>query len=319
MRKGLSANKKNSVLVIAGPTASGKSEISIAACRKLNGEIISADSMQVYRHLDIGTAKPKLPQLREIRHHLIDIRDPDEDFNAGDFKRLSEKAIEAILGKGKLPVVIGGTGLYIRALVDGLCDCPHENRELRKKLLGLAKQGDGSAVHEYLRKVDPDSAKKIHPNNTLRIIRALEVYELSGKPISKHHERTKKTGYNFIMFGIKRKRELLYGRIDNRVAEMLKAGLLDEVRGLLDKGYGGQLKPMQSIGYRQAVSYLNGEYDYETMFSLIKRDTRRYAKRQLTWWNKDDRVEWLEVDSGDTPEKIADLIAMKFNKKAEHA
>ena len=291
------------ILIVCGPTASGKSELALRLAHAVDAEIINADSMQIYRGLNIGTAKPTYGQQAEIRHHLIDVAAPDQHFSAADFADAADVAIKNIINRGKRVVVVGGTGLYIKALVNGLVTSPSGEGELRNALHDEAGRIGKEAMLERLRAVDPELAAVLHPNNLVRIIRALEVYELTGIPLSryqKEHAFTEQR-YSTLQIGVSVDRALLYERINQRVEQMLANGLLDEVRDLLADGFARNLKPMCSIGYKEAVAHLRGELSYEEAARLIKRDTRRYAKRQLTWFRADSDVLWFEYpDKFDT-------------------
>ncbi len=284
------------LLVVCGPTASGKSDLALKLARSLDAEIVNADSMQVYRGMDIGTAKPSLEQRAEIRHHLIDVADPDRPFSAADFAQAADEAIRDIAGRGKRVIVAGGTGLYIRALLKGLVDSPGGAGEIRRALQEEAGEVGNEAMLERLARVDPELAARIHPNNRVRIIRALEVHRLTGIPLSRHQQEHAFADrrYDSLHIGIRVERQELYRRIEERVERMLHKGLLDEVRGLLASGYGRDLKAMRAIGYKETASCLAGECSLEEATRLIKRDTRRYAKRQLTWFNADPDILWLE-------------------------
>ncbi|MDD2540760.1 MAG: tRNA (adenosine(37)-N6)-dimethylallyltransferase MiaA [Desulfuromonadaceae bacterium] len=284
------------ILIICGPTASGKSELAMRLAHDLGAEIINADSMQIYRKLDIGTAKPSVEQQAEIRHHLIDVVDPDQSFSAASFSDAADAAIRNISNRGKRVIVAGGTGLYIRALVNGLVDSPGGMGEVREALHGEAARVGKEAMLEQLRLVDPELAAGLHPNNLVRIIRALEVYRLTGVPLSRsqkeHAFATRR--YNALQVGVSVDRAQLYMRIEDRVERMLAAGLMEEVNGLLAAGYGTDLKPLRSIGYKEAVAYLRGEISYEEAVRLIMRNTRHYAKRQLTWFKANPDILWFE-------------------------
>ena len=284
------------LLVICGPTASGKSELAIRLARALDAEIVNADSMQIYRGMDIGTAKPTPEQRAGIPHHLIGVADPDQPFSAADFALAADEAIRGITGRGKRVIVAGGTGLYIRALLKGLVDSPSGAGEIRRELQEAARELGNQAMLEKLGRVDPELAARIHPNNRVRIIRALEVYRLTGVPLSRYQQEHGFSGrrYESLQIGIKVERRELYRRIDERVERMVEDGLLDEVHGLLASGYGRDLKSMRAIGYKEAAACLAGEYGPDEAVRLIKRDTRRYAKRQLTWFNADPDILWLE-------------------------
>lgn len=284
------------LLVVCGPTASGKSDLALKLARRLDAEIVNADSMQVYRGMDIGTAKPSPEQRAEIRHHLIDVAGPEQLFSAADFVQAADTAISDITGRGKRVIVAGGTGLYIRALLKGLVDSPSGAGEIRRRLQEEARELGNEAMLEKLARVDPELATRIHPNNRVRIIRALEVYHLTGIPLSRYQQEHAFGGrrYTSLQIGIRVERDELYRRIEQRVERMLREGLLDEVRGLLAAGYGRDLKAMRAIGYKESASFLAGECSLEEAARLIKRDTRRYAKRQLTWFNADRDILWLE-------------------------
>ncbi len=293
------------LLIICGPTACGKSELALRLARELDAEIVNADSMQVYRGLDIGTAKPSEAQRAEIRHHLIDVADPDQPFSAADFMAAADAAISDISARGKRVIVAGGTGLYIRALLKGLVDSPSGAGKIRQQLQAEARELGNRAMLEKLRRVDPESAALIHPNNLVRIIRALEVQRLTGIPLSRYQQEHgfSVQRYPNLQIGIKTERPVLYQRIEQRVERMLADGLLDEVRRLLASGWSRNLKSLRSIGYKEAVAHLYGEYDLEQAAELIKRDTRRYAKRQMTWFNADNDILWLEY-----PEKFVTIF-----------
>jgi tRNA dimethylallyltransferase len=306
---------RKSVIVLLGPTASGKTEVALSLAKEINGEIISADSMQVYKYLNIGTAKPSRKIRQEIRHYLIDIKYPDEEFSAGEFQWKALRAMERIFNKGKLPILVGGTALYIRTITDGICPIPSKNEDVRKHLFQLAQKYGRNYLYKRLEKVDKLSAQKIHPNNLKRIIRALEVYSLTKIPFSAWQNRRYSLPHPIIIFGLNWKRELLYERIGRRVEEMVKEGLVSEVEKLLTKGYSKTLNCLQGLGYRQVVDFLEGKYDIERMKYLIKRDTRRYAKRQLTWWRKDARIHWIEMDEGKKAEEVAQEIKSICQRK----
>jgi len=284
------------IIVLLGPTASAKTEVASSLATEINAEIISADSMQVYKYLNIGTAKPSRKIREIIPHHLVDIKYPDEEFSAGEFQLRAIRAIERIFKKGKLPILVGGTALYIRTITDGICPIPSRNDRVRKHLSLLAEKYGKSYLYKRLEKVDKKACEKIHPNNLKRIIRALEVYHLTKIPFSGWQNRRHRLPYPIIIFGLDWERNLLYERIDRRVEWMVKEGLVREVERLLSKGYSKRLSSLQSLGYRQVADFLEGKYGLDRMKYLIKRDTRRYAKRQLTWWKNDGRIHWIEMD-----------------------
>ena len=288
---------KPKILVICGPTASGKSELSLHLARMLDGEIVNADSMQVYRGMDIGTAKPTPEQRAEIPHHLIDVADPDQPFSAADFADAAGEAIRDISGRGKRTIVVGGTGLYIRSLLKGLVDSPGDSTgDIRKELMTEARERGSQAMLDELRRVDPELAEQIHPNNLVRIIRALEVFRLTGIPLSRYQQEHAFSlkRYHSFQLAIPVDRPVLYSRIDARVERMLAEGLLDEVRHLLTSGYTPEMKALRSIGYKETIAHLGGACDLGEAIRLIKRNTRHYAKRQLTWFSADKDILWLE-------------------------
>lgn len=284
------------LLIICGPTASGKSELALNLARELDAEIVNADSMQIYRGMDIGTAKATAAQRAEIRHHLVDIVDPDHHFSAADFMEAADAVIGTIAARGKRIIVVGGTGLYIRTLLKGLVDSPSGAGEIRQQLQEEARELGNHAMLEQLRLVDPELAERIHPNNLVRIIRALEVYQLTGVPLSRYQQEHSfaTSRYPFLQIGLKVDRQELYQRITARVERMLTEGLVEEVQGLLAAGYGPELKPMRAIGYKEVCAFLAGELGREEAAELIKRDTRRYAKRQVTWFSAETETIWLE-------------------------
>ncbi len=287
------------VIVIVGPTASGKTSLSIELAKHYNGEIISADSMQIYKYMDIGTAKPTIEEMQGIKHYLIDEVYPDEDFNVVKYTQLANHYIEEILSKGKQPVIVGGTGLYVSSLVNNITFSETEcDPEFRNKLQQEADEYGAQYLHDKLSSVDPEAADAIHPNNIKRVIRALEVFYQTQKTKTFHNEQSKQTPpkYNYILLGLNMERELLYSRINKRVDIMLEAGLLEEVKHIIKLGYGNCNIAMQGIGYKQIISYLNGEITFEEAIELIKRDSRRYAKRQLTWFRRMNEINWLNVD-----------------------
>ena len=290
------SDDKQKIVIILGPTASGKTDLAVRLAERFGGEIVNADSMQVYRGMEIGTAKPS-PELRQrVPHHLIDMVEPDIDFSASDFRREAARAIADIAGRGKRAFIVGGTGLYIRALLRGLVDSPSGAGGVRGELEEQARLLGNDALLGELARVDPDSAARLHPNDLVRIIRALEVYRLTGTPISRQRNAHGFSGdYYFpLKIGLAVERRELYERIDRRVEGMMAEGLVEEVRALLGRGFSPCLKALRSIGYRQICAYLSHEYPLDEAVRLIKRDTRRYAKRQMTWFNNDKEINWVE-------------------------
>ncbi len=301
------------VLAIVGPTGSGKTKLSLIVAEKLNGEIISADSRQVYRYMDIGTAKPPLEERERIKHYFIDELNPDEEFNAGVFGEKGREIIEDIFSRGKVPIVVGGSGLYIKSLIDGFFEGPGADWELREILYKKANELGKEVLYEELKKVDPISAEKIHPNNLKRVIRALEVFYITGKPISQLQQTIKpEIDFKTIQVGLNWDRKKLYKRIEQRVDEMIKAGLIDEVKKLRELGYDKNLNSLQTVGYKEVFDYLDGLISYDEMIRLIKRNSRRYAKRQLTWFRQDKRIIWLDVDEYTDFNELAEKVAQIY-------
>ena len=303
-------SQKPSLTIISGPTSVGKTEVAIALAEPLGGEIISADAMQVYRYMDIGTAKPSKEQMARVPHHLIDVVDPDEPFSAARFKAEAEPIIRDLHERARAVFVVGGTGLYIKALTRGLFEVKGENSAIRERLAIEAKNLGLGALHQRLQNVDPTAAAGIHPKDTYRVIRALEVLELTGKPISEHHSTHgfSDKAYRVLKIGLFMDRDVLYDRINERVERMLASGFLEEVRGLLDRGSDRNLKSMRSIGYRHMTEYLEGSVDWDEMVRLFKRDTRRYAKRQHTWFGADPQIHRLRPGEIDVMKKKIDAF-----------
>ena len=288
------------MLVVCGPTGVGKTAFGIDLARRIRGRIVGADSMQIYRGMDIGTAKPTAEEQAAVVHYMVDIVDPDQPFDAAAYARRADAVVRQLKAEGVVPVVVGGTGLYIRALVYGLFDAPPADSALRRRLQTQLDQEGAAALHARLAALDPAAAERIHPNDAYRIVRALEVVTETGRPISEHHSRHgfRRPRYDVLTIGLDMPREQLYARIDRRVDAMLAEGLLDEVRGLLARGYDPQLKSMQSLGYRHMVDYIQGRMDWEEAVRTLKRDHRRYAKRQITWFRSDPEVRWMRVGEG---------------------
>lgn len=290
------ATGKPNLVIILGPTASGKSEMAVELARKFDGEIINADSLQVYRGLDIGTAKPSGEVRRQVPHHLIDLVEPNEPFSAADFQAAAEQAINDITRSGKRIFVVGGTGLYIKALVQGLVDSPSGAGEVRKELEAMACKVGKEEMLRRLAEVDPVTAARLHPNDQVRIIRALESHRLTGRPISADRSAHgfSESRYHVLKLGIQVEREELYRRIDLRVEKMLGEGLVEEVQSLLACGLSPELKALRSIGYKEICAFLAGDCDLAEATRLMKRDTRHYAKRQLTWFKRDNEIYWVD-------------------------
>ncbi|MBO5141705.1 MAG: tRNA (adenosine(37)-N6)-dimethylallyltransferase MiaA [Clostridia bacterium] len=287
---------KPKVIVIVGPTASGKTALSIELAKKLNGEIISADSMQIYKKMSIGTAKPTLEEMQGITHHMIDIIEPNEDYNVAMYKKMAEDKIEEILSKGKQPIIAGGTGLYVDTLVNGIEFFDIENDfEYRTFLEKETEKNGVDWLFEKLQNVDPEAAKSIEKNNVRRVIRALEIYKVTGKTKTQLDiESRKGSKYDYIILGMLWNREELYERINLRVDIMLKNGLVEEVKSLLEND-GFSKTALQGLGYKEVVQYLENKIPYEEMIEKIKMETRRYAKRQMTWFNRNKNIIWLDA------------------------
>ncbi|MCI8405369.1 MAG: tRNA (adenosine(37)-N6)-dimethylallyltransferase MiaA [Clostridia bacterium] len=288
------------LIVVAGPTASGKTGLAIDIANYMSGEIISADSMQIYKYMDIGSAKPTAAERKLAVHHMIDFLEPDEEFSVADYTAMAHGVIADIYSRGKIPVMAGGTGLYINSVVNdvtfGEIDTDYA---LREELQKCAEEKGSEYLLEILSEFDEVSAGRLHPNNVRRIIRAIEFYKVTGKPISLHQEETKqiKSRYNPLMLCIDWDRDMLYDRINRRVDIMIKEGLIDEVRRLVDMGYTKALNSMKGIGYKEVIDYLNGRTGLEETVEIIKQSSRRYAKRQLTWFRRDARLRYVSCDN----------------------
>ncbi|NWG28134.1 MAG: tRNA (adenosine(37)-N6)-dimethylallyltransferase MiaA [Ignavibacteriaceae bacterium] len=299
------------VIVIVGPTSSGKTNLSLKLAKLIPSEIISADSRQIYKFLEIGTAKPSKEQREKTPHHLVDFLNPSEHYDASLFEKDAGQCIEEIFNKNKIPIVVGGSGLYIKALIDGIFETADKDEEYRKELLEKRKQFGNDFLYNELKKVDAVSAEKMLPQNWKRVIRALEVLHTSGEPIWKHHQK-QSTGkgkkYQFRQFGLNWDRKILYENINNRVDEMIECGFVGEVKNILKMGYDKNLNSLNTVGYKEIIQHLNGKIALERAIELIKRNTRHYAKRQMTWFRKDNRIHWFEVNSIDEFESIAEKI-----------
>ena len=300
------------LIVLTGPTAVGKTALSIALAKAVKGEIVSADSMQVYRHMDIGSAKITAEEMQNVPHHLIDVLEPWEEFHVVRFQELAREALEGIYERGQIPILTGGTGFYIQAILKDV-DFTENGEDLtyRSELEQLAKKEGSGYLHALLLQADPKSAEAIHPNNTKRIIRALEYYRQTGEPISAHNEeqRKKASPYNYAYFVLTDDRKHLYDRIDLRVDRMLADGLVEEVRHLTELGCTRDMISMQGLGYKEILAYLDGELSYEEAVYILKRDTRHFAKRQLTWFKREQDVIWIDRQSfGYQDDKISEYM-----------
>lgn len=292
-------SRQPSVVVVCGPTGIGKTAAAIHLARSFHGEIVSADSMQVYRFMEIGTAKPTPGELAAVPHHMIDVAAPDEAFDAARFAREASAVVHALAARKTLPLVVGGTGLYIKALTRGIFQARAADPEIRRRLEREAETPGLAALHHRLSGLDPEAGRRIHPNDRFRILRALEVFESTGKPISAHQaeHRFGDSPFRTLKIGLEIEREALYERIDRRVDRMIETGLLSEVRGLLARGYTSDLNAMKSIGYRHMADYIEGRIGWREAVATLKRDTRRYAKRQYTWFKADPEVRWTRPEA----------------------
>lgn len=290
----------NPLIVIAGPTGVGKTKLAHWLAQKLNGEIISADSRQVYRYMDIGTAKPNKSLQNELPYHLIDVVNPDEDFTVADFKEKTEEVIKQVHHREKLPFLVGGTGLYIKAITTGLFPSPSPSPAIRQELQIQAMEFGSRYLYDKLCQIDKEKAKKLNPNDTRRIIRALEVFYQTGTPISQlQKHKTQRKDYNLMMICLNNDRDKLYRQINERVDKMVKEGLIDEVKSLLKMGYNENLISMEAVGYKQIIGYLGGNYDLDEAIEIIKKETRNFAKRQLTWFRAEKRFTWFDPEDND--------------------
>lgn len=302
--------KKNRLLIIVGPTAVGKTDTSIELAKRLDGEIISADSMQIYKYMDIGTAKPSKEDMKGVPHHLIDIINPDEDYSVAVFQKQAKKLINEINNKKKLPIVAGGTGLYINSIIYKMdFTSTVSNWALRNKLQEEAIEFGNEYIHNKLKEIDPQAADRIHKNNVKRVIRAIEVYYESGECIGDFSKDIElNDDYNMALIGLTRDRQELYDRINRRVDIMIENGLVDEVRGLIQKGYREDLIAFKGLGYKEIIRFLNGQCNLQEAIDTIKRDTRRYAKRQLTWFRRQNAIKWYNLSNYTSNEKLISNI-----------
>ncbi len=309
---------KVNIPVLVGPTASGKTSLGVALAKAFNGEIISADSMQIYKYMTIGTAKATKEEMEDIPHHLIDFVYPDEDFSVAVFKKLASEKIALILEKEKKPLIVGGTGLYINSMtLPWSFENKSGNEEVRWRLAAEADVLGGEYLHQRLTEVDPISAKKIHPHNINRLIRALEIYEATGQAKSYFDEQSKKeeVPYDYTLIGLDWPREFLYQRINKRVDQMVENGLLEETKMLLDHGYNWDLSSMKAIGYKELRPYLENQQSLDQAIEKLKKDSRHFAKRQMTWFRKDKRIHWIEMNPEKSFEDVLEesLQLLKFD------
>lgn len=314
----MNTEKKKPLIILTGPTAVGKTALSVKLAKVINGSIISADSMQVYRGMDIGSAKVTKEEMGGIKHYLIDVLEPDEEFHVVCFQQMAKEAMAEIYQEGKIPILTGGTGFYIQSvLYDIDFTSQQEDIAYRERLEQLAKEQGNEALHAMLQEVDPVSAEKIHANNVKRVIRALEFYEKTGMPISEHNEKeaAKESPYTFCYFVLNDDRQRLYDRIELRIDQMLEQGLVDEVRKLKEKGYHKEMVSMQGLGYKEILAWLDGEISYEEAVYILKRDTRHFAKRQLTWFRREKDVIWVDKDKFNyDDDRILSFMTAKIDK-----
>lgn len=309
---------KRPLIILTGPTAVGKTHLSIALAKAVNGEIISADSMQVYRKMDIGTAKIRPEEMEGVPHYLIDVLSPEEEFNIVRFQQMAKKAMEEIYQKGKIPILVGGTGFYIQAVlydIDFTETC--EDKKYREELLSFAKEQGEEALHQLLQEKDPKAAEEIHPHNVKKVIRALEFYKNTGKPISAHNEEQskKESPYEFLYLVLHQDRKILYQRIEKRIDQMIEEGLVEEVKALKKQGCHKKMVSMQGLGYKEILAYLDGDSTLEQAIELLKRDTRHFAKRQLTWFRREKETVWIDKNSFADEEKILEYILHLLEEK----
>ncbi|MCI6858350.1 MAG: tRNA (adenosine(37)-N6)-dimethylallyltransferase MiaA [Eubacterium sp.] len=310
--------EKKPLIVLTGPTAAGKTSLSLRLAKKIGGEIISADSMQVYKKMDIGTAKIRPEQMEDIPHYMVDILDPSEEFNVVIFVDMAKKAMEKIYGNGHIPILVGGTGFYIQALLYDIDFSQHEqSEEYRKELTQLAAKKGENYLHDMLIKVDPEYAANVHFHNVKKVIRALEFYKETGQKLSEHNkqQRKKESPYNFAYFVLYHDREVLYDRIDRRVDQMMEDGLLEEVEGLVREGYTKNLVSMQGLGYKEFFPYFSGKASLEETVEKIKKDTRHFAKRQLTWFRREKEVIWFNKNEYEQEEKLLSCMLNIIGEK----
>lgn len=315
----MSENKKKPMIILTGPTAVGKTDLSIQLAKAINGEIISADSMQVYRHMDIGSAKVTPEEMDGVSHHLIDVLEPEEEFNVVVFQKLAKEALTGIYERGHIPIIVGGTGFYIQALLYDIDFTENDgDTAIRRELEKLAQTQGAGCLHQMLQEIDPESAAAIHQNNVKRVIRAIEFYRQTGKKISLHNEqeREKQSPYQFLYYVLDTDRKTLYERIDRRVDLMMEHGLVDEVKHLADMGCTRDMVSMQGLGYKEILDYLSGEIPLEEAVYILKRDTRHFAKRQITWFKRERQVEWFDKQEfGYDSQAILDAMLASLREK----
>ena len=304
------------LIAIVGPTACGKTTLSVSAAHVLGGEIVNCDSIQVYRCLEAGTAKPTAEQRRSISHHLYDLIDPDEYYSAGRYMLEARRVCREIAARGKIPLVVGGTGLYLRALLEGIFEGPGRSKEIRERIDAIGRRKGVDYLYRLLERKDPGAARRIQPNDRIRVVRALEIYWLTGLPISRLLGRQRPlSGFAILRVGLNLPRSVLYNRINCRVQEMFCSGLVEEVEKLLKGGYSSQSKGFEALGYGHTAAFLQGELSLEEAITLTCRDTRRYAKRQMTWFHREKDIQWIPYP-GEEPAALARLLKLAEEKLA---
>ena len=306
------------MVILTGPTAVGKTELSIRLAKAVNAEIISADSMQVYQKMDIGTAKIRPEEMQGVRHYLVDELDPSEEFHVAKFQEMAKDALHQIYGKGKIPLIVGGTGFYIQGLLYDIDFTKEDGDKSYREFLNQKAKSEGNDVlHQMLHEIDPVSAEKIHQNNVKRVIRELEFYKMNGYPISRHNEEEakKQSPYNFVYFVLNHQRDILYDRINRRVDLMMQEGLIDEVRKLKEEGYKKSMVSMQGIGYKEVFEYLEGNLSLDETIDTIKKDTRHFAKRQLTWFGREKEVTMIDKSRFQSEDEIINYMLEVLKEK----
>jgi len=311
--------ERRPLVVLLGPTASGKSRLAVQVAKRFGTEVLTADSRQAYRGMDLGTDKPTMEERQGVPHRLIDLADPDQTFNTGWYRQAALAEIARLYAGKQLPFVVGGTGLYIRTLVRGLCSAPQSDSQVRAELSRLAREKGRDHLYAQLVQVDPDSAARLHPNDEAKVLRALEVHRLAGQPMSAIHRlhAFQDAPFSTLLVGLQRPKEALYRRIEERIDWQLAHGMVEETRSLLARGYGRNLGAIKGLGYRQVAAYLAGECDYDEMVRRFKRDTRHFAKRQMTWFRKEPGIQWLSVDEGESLQRTADRVVMHIGRFLE--
>lgn len=304
---------KYPLLIITGPTAVGKTELSLKIAEELQGEIISADSMQIYRYMDIGTAKASAEERKRVRHHMIDIINPDETYSVADYQQEADRLIREICARGSLPIMVGGTGLYIRAVIQGFLFPEMEtNHQLRAELTEMARKYGNEYLHQKLAEIDPEHARKIHPNDLRRIIRAIEIFQETGHNMTYYLEKQKYTPprYNTLKIGLIREWEELYDRINKRVDLMIKKGLVEEVKNIIKAGFNMSATALQGLGYKEIIGYLKGDYPLEEAIRILKKNTRNYAKKQITWFNREKDLHWFNLTGKSDIKVYQEIMAL---------